>query len=126
MGQGLRRRQAAVDEAALPEPMPPPLPKTGAQLFERTDDGEWDEMGMFDSDDLDEERVFVLLALDDVSISSHGTCFVWVGAEGGGAAKARQLGSQFAQQKDLSDDMPIEVVESGSEPPTFWAHFVNG
>ena len=67
----------------------------------------------------------VLLALGDVSISSHGTCYVWVGADAD-AAKARQLGSQFARQKDLSSDMPIEVIESGSEPPTFWAHFVNG
>ena len=44
---------------ALPEPMPPPKPKTGAQLFELNDDGEWEEMGMFDSDDLDDEQIFV-------------------------------------------------------------------
>ena len=89
------------------------------------EDGSWEEMGMFDSDDLDEERVFILLARADGVISSHGTCFVWVGAEAD-EAEGRKLGHEFARAKDLPAEMPLEVVHSGKEPGVFWSYFVNG
>jgi len=107
-----------------PEPEPPTKPEPQAALYE-LEDGEWEEMGMFDSDDLDDDKVLVLLARADGVISSHGTCFVWVGGEAD-EDEARELGAAFARAKELPAEMPLEIVISGKEPGLFWSYFVNG
>jgi hypothetical protein len=69
--------------------------------------------------------VLVLLARADGVISSHGTCFVWVGGEAD-EEEARELGAAFARAKELPAEMPIEIVISGKESGVFWSYFVNG
>jgi len=108
-----RGRGGSRQPAPEPEPPPPPKPEPQAALYE-LEEGEWEEMGMFDSDDLDDDKVLVLLARADGVISSHGTCFVWVGGEAD-EEEARELGAAFARAKELPAEMPIEIVISGKE-----------
>ena len=133
--QPVRPAQPAAEPTAIPqtprgrgdgggEPPPPPKPPPAAAMYE-LENGEWEEMGMFDSDDLDDERIFVLLARGDGVISSHGTCFVWVGADAD-EAEGRKLGEGFVRAQDLPPEMPLELVRSGEEPGVFWSYFVNG
>jgi len=91
-----------------------------AELFEYPD---WENVSMFDSDDLLDDGIFVLLVHG--AEASADKVFVWVGKESE-AADAQRVGGDFAAAKGLAPDVPITVVQQDAEDSSFWSYFVDG
>jgi len=84
---------------------------------------DWEDIDMFDSDDLEEDRTFVLLpTLEDPQYA-----FVWVGESAEmDKDEALKCGRQCLESLDLDANINLVVVFQGSEDARFWKMFKNG
>ncbi|GAQ77843.1 Dual specificity phosphatase [Klebsormidium nitens] len=120
----------------------------GPRLFEAP---LFEEVEMFDTDDLHSESAYVLLVNSDgASDGGKGRdMFVWLGADylkqgddrriSTGSAMSTDstaeeeefkdggsIGEDFVRRNGLPSETPFVVVTEGKEPDEFWSHFVNG
>ena len=90
-------------------------------------DGEWENLSMFDSDDLDENGTFLLLCYNASGAAVKG--LFWVGGESPLSYERDsdivEVAHDFLQTKGMGE-LPITLVFQGDEEESFWAHFVNG
>eukprot|EP00301_Raphidiophrys_heterophryoidea_P028081 c9968_g1_i1.p1 GENE.c9968_g1_i1~~c9968_g1_i1.p1 ORF type:complete len:526 (+),score=99.74 c9968_g1_i1:126-1703(+) len=88
---------------------------------------DWDEVEMFDSDDLIEDSVFVFVPNLD---SNPEYAFVWVGEASDASSKDdesnKQIGVECLEHLGLDSTVKISVVQQGSEDAKFWKMFKNG
>jgi hypothetical protein len=88
---------------------------------------EWEDLSMFDTDDLDENGAFLLVVYDGGggARSAH----FWVGGESPLSYERDsdivEVAHGFLAGKGHTE-LPISLVFQGEEPDTFWEHFVNG
>jgi hypothetical protein len=120
------------DGAASPSKKPRDAAPSELYLAVREPAGpssEWELLGMFDSDDLDEEGVLILL--------TPGRIYLWIGAgaeaEGGGEltdAAAMAIAADFAAERGAGSrvrllspapSLPVTILRQGEETDAFWA-----
>ena len=84
---------------------------------------EWEALGMFDSDDLDDDGAYVLLVR---AAGAPSRAYVWIGDDAEGVGSAEDLGRAFLSEKGLPPSIPLHAVSQGDEPQAFWDLFING
>ena len=87
----------------------------------------WEDLSMFDSDDLDENHAFLLLCYDAERVARNAQ--FWIGGESPLSYERDsdivEVARDFLSSKGL-DELPISLVFQGDEDGAFWDHFVNG
>jgi hypothetical protein len=120
------------DDAHSPSKKPRDAVSAELYLAVRQPDGGvsgWELLGMFDSDDLEEEAVLLLL--------TPGRVYLWIGAdaegEGGGGVseeEGRALAASFVSERAAGSrvrlaapaaSLPVSVIRQGEEGDAFWA-----
>eukprot|EP00002_Diphylleia_rotans_P001213 TRINITY_DN10679_c0_g1_i1.p1 TRINITY_DN10679_c0_g1~~TRINITY_DN10679_c0_g1_i1.p1 ORF type:complete len:828 (+),score=177.76 TRINITY_DN10679_c0_g1_i1:164-2647(+) len=95
---------------------------------------DWEQVGMFDSDDLDDNEVFVLVPN---SFARPLSIWVWVGSsfmeqdmEDARESAAKDIAFRFvadyASQWGSRGEVDVKVAFSGQEDEAFWELFMNG
>ena len=91
---------------------------------------DWEQLSMYDSDDLDDQAVFIFLTAEVI--------YVWVGADAEvDEQAARKLVTDFVSKRAASArvqlampaaSLPVKVVKQGEEGDEFWVkeHWPNG
>jgi len=82
----------------------------------------WESLGTFDSDDLNDDQIFILAPKADQKI------YVWIGFDSVEETREdpEMIGLRFLEDNKWPKDTQIIVVAQGSEPEEFWKYFVNG
>jgi len=97
---------------------------TNATMYSRQDD--WEDMGIFDIDDLEEEDQVFVLAISNKSDAVVHTIYVWFGSD---LSFSKRQGKNFAQQcikknaLKTDDSLRIRCIQQDEEPDKFWDFF---
>ena len=86
---------------------------------------EWDELEMFDSDDLQPDLCMVLLP----NRKPVECLYVWVGEEwlaDEGEERAEEVAREFLGKQGLAANTRLQIEMQDDESDTFWDFFVNG
>lgn len=119
-----------------PEPVSVRGPRGPEQLIEKpkVPDGaeakmfafpDWDEVEIFDMDDLIEDSAFIVLPAG----SPPNCIFVWLGGdfiEDFGYSKAGELAGEFLALHSMQPTTEVKIEVENEESELFWDNFVNG
>jgi len=88
---------------------------------------DWSEIDMFDSDDLLDDGIYVLISNPSDNNSTR-FAYVWIGndVEDVDDVKALELARDCLAAMSLEGYDHIDVVEQQKEPQRFWSLFING
>jgi hypothetical protein len=118
-GSRTPRRHAPEPEAA--EEATAASARVSARLYEPRNG--WEEVTMFESDDLLPDGAFALVG----SVGDAVSAFLWVGADSGLADdEVERLCAEMASALDLPDGVEVVVQRDGEEDDNFDQFLVNG
>jgi len=117
----MSRRERVSEDEYLSKPVKKEENEEEGKLFTYPD---WQELEMFDSDDLVSDLAMVLLPNKKPVKAVH----VWCGAEflEDTEDEAAEIAGEFLALKGLPSTTEIKVEVEGDESDTFWDYFVNG
>jgi hypothetical protein len=120
-----RDDEAGADADTIPVAGGAHGPPGGAELYAYP---EWENLSMFDSDDLLEEGAFALLVFSETGAAER--VVLWVGNDSQLSyerdSDILEVGREFTAAKGCPDAPVTLVFQGEEEDESFWKYFVNG
>lgn len=106
------------DEETILEESPSKKAKDAARSAELYVHPSGEKLEMFDSEDLDDDGIYMLLI-------GSSQVYAWVGADADPSVDVEGAGRSFLDSRGLQGAQ-VTVVAQDEEPEEFWTYFVNG